>query len=260
MGDGIQNTESEKLGTVNKIKDAVSKLNNEFQHGLHNEYIWPIFSLVAFLKPLHNWVTSNRAKIEKGDKVLEIGAGAPFYKTYSNRVGEDGIFISLDINPNIQKRSKRLGYWLDNVLKRKKHDTLVVANADKLPFANSSFDVVIASNFTGSDKYINESFRVLKPGGRFVTAFLEPLIDPRVSQVNARICSEAGFVDVRLRPGLPAMLPLTVAAPLIDSSLTTTFAVTELISLGVGWNWDVVAKKPESPSPELNSKVSISGV
>lgn len=42
------------------------------------QYIEPV-------KPIHAWVTGNRAKIEKGDKVLDVGSGYPYYKVYSGK-------------------------------------------------------------------------------------------------------------------------------------------------------------------------------
>lgn len=174
MGETFQNIESENSGRVHKLGNVFKKLVNEFQVGVHNEFIWPIFSLIATLKPVHSWVTGHRAKIEKGNKVLEVGGGAPFYKVYSGKVGKDGVFVSLDINPNIQKRSRRICYFLDHVLRQQKDNNLMVADAGKLPFKESTFDVVIANNFTGGKEYIGEAFRVLKPGGKLVSAFKFP--------------------------------------------------------------------------------------
>lgn len=244
----------------NSFADIVNKLRGEFQHGVQNEFIWPIFSLIATLKPVHLLVTGNRAQIEKGDKVLEVGSGYPFYKVYSNKVGEDGVFVSLDINPNLQKRSKKFGYWMDRILKRKKHDNLVTADAGKLPFTDSSFDVVIASNFTGGTKeYIREAYRVLKPGGRLVTAFIEPLIYPRESKRNAKACKEAGFIDVKMRPGMPGVLGGSIMVPPMRTTTIEGDLIESLIFIGISWNWDVVAKKPESLQKDLNSSITISG-
>lgn len=255
MGETPQNLEAEKSGKIHKLGNVFKKLVNEIQAGVHNEFIWPIFSLIATLKPVHSWVTGHRAKIEKGDKVLEVGGGMPFYKVYSGRVGKEGVFVSLDINPNIQKRSRKICYLLDRILRQQKDNNVMVADAGKLPFEESTFDIVIANNFTGGKEYIGEAFRVLKLGGRLLSAFLEPLY-PVIGKGNAKDCKAAGFTDVKIRPGLPGLLGFVVASAVIPGS---NYGNT-LITFGGGWSWDVVAKKPESLVPDLNSQVSISGV
>ncbi|MBI2599942.1 methyltransferase domain-containing protein [Candidatus Daviesbacteria bacterium] len=248
------NLPAENLVQSSKFRNVVNKLC-QFESRVRNEVAWPIFSLLFTLRPVHLWVTGNRARIEKGDKVLEVGSGYPSYKVNSGRVGKEGVFVSLDINPNISHRNKKIGYWLDRILRREKHDEIVTADAGRLPFSDNSFDVVMASNFTGGNMdYIQEAYRVLKPGGRLVTAFMEVLIYPYASKLNAKACKKAGFEDVKIKAGLPgALTPALVYLPAYGLS-------DSLIASALAWNWDVVAKKPEGIPTDLNSTVTISGI
>ena len=208
-------------------KSSLERFLNKFSTvEFWNEVEWPIASLILCLRPLHHWLTGQIAKIERGEKVLEIGAGYPLYKLYADKVGENGLFAAVDINPNIQRRAKKICYWLDNILRKEKGESVsvvqAVADATKLPFDDNSFDLVIASNFVGNDFYINEAFRTLKPGGRAIFAWNElvPLV-PMETANQATICKELGFEKVKIRPGMPGS-----------------------IYPGVGWNWYLEARKP----------------
>lgn len=80
-----------------------------------NEIVWPLGNLIFFLRPLHDWLIAHVAKIERGQKVLEVGAGYPFYKLYADKVGDNGFFVAVDINPDIQVRAKKICYWINNI-------------------------------------------------------------------------------------------------------------------------------------------------
>lgn len=207
-------------GGLSKIVNVASRLKDE--------YLWPVTSLVGSLRPIHHWMVGRLAKIEKGEKVLEVGSGYPLYKMYSGRVGDNGVFVSLDISQNIQKRTRNIIYWFNKLLKTERglsetREAFVVADAGKLPFADETFNVVIASNFTGDkDSYVKEAFRVLKPGGRFINTYIEPLV-PIFNREIARIARGVGFTEVKIRPGAPGAI----------------------ITPGT-WNWNLEANKPAS--------------
>lgn len=199
------------LGKVNRAKD---------------EYVWPVMSLLFFLRPLHYWAMRNKLKLEEGQKVLEVGSGYPLYKVYSDRVGREGIFVSLDIVPEIQRRSQKILYWWDRFFRKedKYTESPVVSDATRMPFRNNSFDAVVGNNFTGGKKqFIQEAFRVLRPGGKLVTTATEVLGIPLASRQNYKLCNSSGFEGVKMNIGTPA----------------------DILPPGFLWNWYVEAKKPE---------------
>ena len=104
---------------------------------IYDEYVWPIASLVLTLRPLHAWAMGNFAAIKKGDRVIEIGACYGLYKLYSDKVGDNGLFVAVDFRQKIQTRAKKVGLWFDYFFKDNQRDktNLVTANASKLPFA-----------------------------------------------------------------------------------------------------------------------------
>jgi len=207
----------------------LEKFVNQFKKMDHwNELGWPISSLIFNLRPLHHWLIGHIAKIEHEQKVLEIGAGYPLYKLYADKVGRNGLFAAIDINEGVQKRAKKICYWIDNFFKKDKENregaTHVVADATKLPFGDNSFDTVIASNFTGGIANYGEVYRTLKPGGRVIYTWNELLSVPIVTAIQANICKETGFENVKIRPGAPGS-----------------------IVPGVAWNWYMEATKPIPP-------------
>jgi len=174
---------------------------------VHNRYVWPIYSLIYELRPLHYWAMGNIAQIKKGQNVLEVGSGYPLYKIYSSKVGKDGVFIALDIDPVIQERAQKIGYWFDKFNSKEKSSAkTIVSDAIQLPFSDGFFDTLIASNFAGRKEYINEAFRVLKPGGKLLATYTEFLMYPEVSIDQAKTAKQFGFIDVKVKPSMPSSI------------------------------------------------------
>ena len=162
-----------------------------------DEYVWPLASTIPLIRPLHFLDVRRRAQIEEGQRVLEIGSGYPFYKIYSGKVGESGLFIALDSNSTIQKRSKKL--------LSKGRETIIVGDANRIPFQDQTFDLVLGNNFTGSDdeySFIADTNRVLRIDGKLILTFTEILV-PTSSHNFKKYCERYGFSNIRISPGLP---------------------------------------------------------
>ncbi len=100
-------------------------------------------------------------QITKGKKLLEIGCGAGTNTVYiAKRTGAD--ITAIDLSPDMVETAKSKARKLKNVNFR-------VADAQKLPFKDNSFDIAISQSVTSFTKdklkAIKEYKRVLKKGG-----------------------------------------------------------------------------------------------
>ena len=102
----------------------------------------------------------------KGRKYLDVACGTgdlgKLFLDYTDKNGE--ITSSDSNNKMIEKGKKRLSNY--------KNIKWVVAEAEKLPFKNNTFDFYTISfglrNTKNLDKSLSEAYRVLKPGGRYM--------------------------------------------------------------------------------------------
>ena len=109
-------------------------------------------------------------RLKPGERVLDLGSGAGTDSLVAARmVGPGGSVTGIDMTPemieNARKGAAELG--LDNV-------TFVEGEAERLPFDESSFDVVISNGvidlIPDKDAVFAELYRVLRPGGRMQLA------------------------------------------------------------------------------------------
>ena len=124
--------------------------------------------------------TIEMAGVRPGQQVLDIAGGTgDLAKAFSKRVGPTGKVILSDINASM------LGVGRDRLIDTGLTQNLefVQANAECLPFADNTFDLLTISfglrNVTDKDKALASMYRVLKPGGRLlVLEFSKPVIEP----------------------------------------------------------------------------------
>jgi arsenite methyltransferase len=105
-----------------------------------------------------------------GDDVLDLGYGAgPDSLVAAQMVGQEGSVTGLDMTPEMvaKARASAADLGVENV-------EFVESEAERLPFPDGSFDVVISNGvidlIPDKDAVFAELFRVLRPGGRLQLA------------------------------------------------------------------------------------------
>jgi ubiquinone/menaquinone biosynthesis C-methylase UbiE len=118
----------------------------------------------------------NATELHRGERILDVACGTGVVTRLSaEQVGPDGAVAALDINPAMLAVARSVP-WSGAPIEW--HE----ANAESLPLADGSFDVVLSSlglQFV-SDKAsaLREMQRVLAPGGRLAIATVGPTPPP----------------------------------------------------------------------------------
>jgi demethylmenaquinone methyltransferase/2-methoxy-6-polyprenyl-1,4-benzoquinol methylase len=147
--------EGEKAGKEREVFRSVAPsydiMNDLMSAGLHR--VWKKF-------------TVDLANVQPGETVLDVASGtADLAQAFAKRAGAANVWQT-DINEAMLKvgrdRLANEGLITPNAL----------ADAEKLPFASESFDIVTVAfglrNMTHKDVALAEMTRVLKPGGRLL--------------------------------------------------------------------------------------------
>jgi demethylmenaquinone methyltransferase/2-methoxy-6-polyprenyl-1,4-benzoquinol methylase len=163
----------EKARRVRAVFDSVANrydlMNDLMSAGAHR--FWKQFMLsLTGLRP--------------GDKALDVAGGTgDIAAGLARQVGPSGLVVLTDINPNmLQLGRDRL---TDRALVGNVH--YAQANAERLPFADGSFDCVTIAfglrNVTDKPAALASMQRVLKPGGQLlVLEFSQPAV-PALSRL-----------------------------------------------------------------------------
>jgi arsenite methyltransferase len=109
-------------------------------------------------------------RLAPGERVLDLGSGAGTDSLIAAQmVGEQGHVTGIDMTPEMLTKARAAAAEIgaSNV-------EFVEAQAERLPFADESFDVVISNGvidlIPDKDAVFAELFRVLTPGGRIQIA------------------------------------------------------------------------------------------
>ena len=109
-------------------------------------------------------------RLSPGERVLDLGSGAGTDSLIAAQmVGEQGNVTGIDMTPQmlVKARGAAAEMGVSNV-------EFVESEAERLPFADASFDVVISNGvidlIPDKDAVFAELFRVLVPGGRIQLA------------------------------------------------------------------------------------------
>jgi demethylmenaquinone methyltransferase / 2-methoxy-6-polyprenyl-1,4-benzoquinol methylase len=148
--------ESEKSARVRSVFDSVASnydiMNDLMSVGLHR--LWKRYTVLV-------------ADLSLGMKVLDIAGGTgDLGLAFSKKVGSRGMVVHTDINEEMLKTGRDRLVDLNVVL------PTLVCDAEKLPFADASFDRVSVAfglrNMTHKEFALKEMCRVLKPGGKLL--------------------------------------------------------------------------------------------
>ena len=143
----------EKVGEVfHSVAGKYDLMNDVMSAGLHR--LWKRFAV-------------DTSGVKAGDKVLDIAGGSgDLSKLFSKKVGHDGQVFLTDINASM------LAVGRDRMIDAGLNVPATQCNAEKLPFADNSFDCVIVAfglrNMTHKDIALKEMQRELKAGGRLL--------------------------------------------------------------------------------------------
>jgi demethylmenaquinone methyltransferase/2-methoxy-6-polyprenyl-1,4-benzoquinol methylase len=148
--------EGAKAGRVRGVFDSVAPkydlMNDLMSLGMHRA--WKAYAVAI-------------ANLRAGDKVLDVAGGTgDLARSFASRVGSGGMVVHTDINEAMLRQGR------DRLIDAGVALPTVICDAEALPFATGSFDLVSVGfglrNMTHKDKALAEMNRVVRPGGRLL--------------------------------------------------------------------------------------------
>jgi len=148
--------ERDKARRVRGVFDSVAPrydlMNDLMSMGLHRA--WKAYTVLV-------------ANVRPGHKVLDIAGGTgDLALAFAKKVGATGQVVHTDINEAMLRTGR------DRLLDAGVALPTLVCDAERLPFAQDSFDLVSVAfglrNMTRKDAALAEMNRVLKPGGKLL--------------------------------------------------------------------------------------------
>jgi len=158
--------DSAKAGRVRGVFDSVASrydvMNDLMSMGLHRA--WKAYTVAV-------------ARLREGDKVLDIAGGTgDLARAFARQVGAAGTVVHTDINEAMLRTGR------DRLLDEGLSLPTTICDAEALPFADASFDLVSVAfglrNMTHKEQALAEMARVLRPGGRLLVLEFSKVAKP----------------------------------------------------------------------------------
>jgi demethylmenaquinone methyltransferase/2-methoxy-6-polyprenyl-1,4-benzoquinol methylase len=148
--------EREKARHVRGVFDSVASrydvMNDLMSMGLHRA--WKAYTVMV-------------ADVREGQQVLDIAGGTgDLAMAFAKKAGPSGRVVHTDINETMLRTGR------DRLVDAGQVLPTLVCDAERLPFASESFDLVSVAfglrNMTHKDMALREMHRVLRPGGKLL--------------------------------------------------------------------------------------------
>lgn len=158
--------EQDKARRVRSVFDSVAPkydvMNDLMSMGLHRA--WKAYTVLV-------------ANVRQGQQVLDIAGGTgDLALAFAPKVGPTGRVVHTDINEAMLREGR------NRLLDAGVCLPTLVCDAEHLPFASTSFDVVTVAfglrNMTHKDEALREMNRVLKPGGKLLVLEFSKVAKP----------------------------------------------------------------------------------
>ncbi|HQS31471.1 bifunctional demethylmenaquinone methyltransferase/2-methoxy-6-polyprenyl-1,4-benzoquinol methylase UbiE [Polaromonas sp.] len=197
--------EQDKARRVRGVFDSVASrydvMNDLMSMGLHRA--WKAYTVMV-------------ANVREGQRVLDIAGGTgDLALAFAPKVGQTGQVVHTDINEAMLREGR------NRLLDAGVSLPTLVCDAEHLPFADDSFDLVTVAfglrNMTHKDEALREMHRVIKPGGKLmvlefskVARPLEKIYDwysfkvlPQLGRLVANDASSYQYLaeSIRMHPG-----------------------------------------------------------
>lgn len=163
--------EKEQLvaGVFHSVAQKYDVMNDLMSFGVHR--LWKRYAL-------------EMAQVRAGMQTLDLAGGTgDIAALFAPRVGPKGKVVCADINSSMLNvgRDKLIDQGLVGNIE------YVQANAECLPFADNSFDIITMGfglrNVTDKDQALASMCRVLKPGGRLLILEFSKPLHPALSKI-----------------------------------------------------------------------------
>ena len=158
--------ERDKARRVRGVFDSVAPkydvMNDLMSMGLHRA--WKAYTVLV-------------ANVKEGQQVLDIAGGTgDLAMAFAPKVGASGRVVHTDINEAMLREGR------NRLIDAGVNLPTLVCDAEHLPFANASFDLVTVAfglrNMTHKNVALSEMNRVLKPGGKLLVLEFSSVAKP----------------------------------------------------------------------------------